>query len=136
MTIPGWVLLLFAAWTVVLLSGTVGYFRWSRILTGRATIREWRPDEDQGTDWYRRAMRAHANFLENLPLYTAVVIALLVAKASSPWLDALEVQFSSIGIPSGYAASSHRRFIAFFTTPYGFLRPQSRGEYVAPYHRL
>jgi hypothetical protein len=36
MTIPVWVLLLFAAWTVVLLSGTVGYFRWSRILTGRA----------------------------------------------------------------------------------------------------
>jgi uncharacterized MAPEG superfamily protein len=81
----------FAAWTVVLLSGTVGYFRWSRILTGRATIREWRPDEDQGTDWYRRAMRVHANCLENLPLYTAVVLALLVAKASSPWLDVLAV---------------------------------------------
>jgi uncharacterized MAPEG superfamily protein len=91
MTIPGWVLLLFAAWTVVLLSGTVGYFRWSRIFTGRATIREWRPDEDQGTDWYKRAMRAHANCLENLPLYTAVVIALLVTKASSPWLDVLAV---------------------------------------------
>ena len=29
MTIPVWVLLLFAAWTVVLLAGTVGYFRWS-----------------------------------------------------------------------------------------------------------
>jgi uncharacterized MAPEG superfamily protein len=91
MTIPVWVLLLFAAWTVVLLAGTVGYFRWSRILAGRATIREWRPDEDQGTDWYRRAMRAHANCLENLPLYTVVVIALLVAKASSPWLDVLAV---------------------------------------------
>ena len=91
MTIPVWVLLLFAAWTVVLLSGTVGYFRWSRILTGRATIREWRPDEDQGTDWYRRAMRAHANCLENLPLYTVVVIALQVTHASSPWLDVLAV---------------------------------------------
>ena len=91
MTIPVWVLLLFAAWTLVLLSGTVGYFRWSRILTGRATIREWRPDEDQGTDWYRRAMRAHANCLENLPLYTAVVIALQVTHASSPWLDVLAV---------------------------------------------
>ena len=91
MTIPVWVLLLFAAWTVVLLSGTVGYFRWSRILTGRATIREWQPDEDQGKDWYRRAMRAHANCLENLPLYTAVVIGLLVTKASSPWLDVLAI---------------------------------------------
>ncbi len=48
MTVPVWVLLLFAAWTLLLLFLTVGYFRWSRILTGRATIREWRPDEDQG----------------------------------------------------------------------------------------
>ena len=91
MTIPVWVLLLFAAWTLVLLFVTIGYFRWSRILTGRATIREWRPDEVQGTDWYRRAMRAHANCLENLPIYTAVVVALLASKASSPWLDALAI---------------------------------------------
>jgi uncharacterized MAPEG superfamily protein len=91
MTTPVWVLLLFAAWTLLLLFLTIGYFRWSRILTGRATIREWRPDLEQGTDWYKRAMRAHANCLENLPIYTAVVIALLVTKADSPWLDALAV---------------------------------------------
>ena len=91
MTIPVWVLLLFAAWTLLLLLVTIGYFRWSRILTGRATMREWRPDEVQGTDWYRRAMRAHANCLENLPIYTAVVIALLVTGASSRWLDMLAI---------------------------------------------
>jgi uncharacterized MAPEG superfamily protein len=91
MTIPVWVLLLFAAWTLLLLTGTIGYFRWSRILTGRATIQEWRPDEVHGTDWYKRAMRAHANCLENLPIYTAVVIALLVTGASSPWLDLLAI---------------------------------------------
>ena len=91
MTVPVWVLLLFAAWTLLLLFLTVGYFRWSRILTGRATIREWRPDEDQGTDWYRRAMRAHANCLENLPIYIVVVIALLVTEAKSPWLDGLAI---------------------------------------------
>jgi uncharacterized MAPEG superfamily protein len=91
MTTPVWVLLLFAAWTLLLLTGTIGYFRWSRILTGRATIREWRPDEVQGTDWYKRAMRAHANCVENLPIYTAVVIALLVTGASSPWLDLLAI---------------------------------------------
>jgi uncharacterized MAPEG superfamily protein len=91
MRIPVWVLLVFAAWTLALLFGTIGYYRWSRILTGRATIREWRPDEAQGQDWYKRAMRAHANCLENLPIYTAVVIALLVTGASSPWLDALAI---------------------------------------------
>jgi uncharacterized MAPEG superfamily protein len=91
MTTPVWVLLLFAAWTLLLLFLTIGYFRWSRILTGRATIREWRPDQEQGTDWYKRAMRAHANCLENLPIYTVVVIVLLVTKAESPWLDRLAV---------------------------------------------
>jgi uncharacterized MAPEG superfamily protein len=91
MTVPVWVLLLFAAWTLLLLFLTVGYFRWSRILTGRATIREWRPDQDQGTDWYRCAMRAHANCLENLPIYTVVVIALLVTEAKSQWLDGLAI---------------------------------------------
>jgi uncharacterized membrane protein YecN with MAPEG domain len=91
MTIPVWALLLFAGWTLLLLFMTVGYFRWTRILTRRATIREWRPDADQGNDWYKRAMRAHANCIENLPLYTVVVIALLVTKAESPWLDALAI---------------------------------------------
>ena len=91
MTIPVWVLLLFAAWTILLLFITIGHFRWSRILTGHATIREWRPDEVQGTDWYRRAMRAHANCLENLPIYTAVVIALVVTGASNRWLDILAI---------------------------------------------
>jgi uncharacterized MAPEG superfamily protein len=36
-------------------------------------------------------MRAHANCLENLPIYTAVVIALLVTGASSRWLDVLAI---------------------------------------------
>ncbi len=57
MTIPVWVLLLFAAWALLLLFGTVEFFRWSRILTGRARIQEWRANEDQGTDWYKRVMR-------------------------------------------------------------------------------
>jgi uncharacterized MAPEG superfamily protein len=91
MTMPLWVLLLFAAWTLLLLFMTIGYYRWRRILTGRATIREWRADEDQGTDWYKRAMRAHANCLENLPIYTVVVLALLATRAQSPWLDVLAI---------------------------------------------
>ena len=34
MTVPVWMLLGFAAWTVLLLLTTVGVYRWSRILTG------------------------------------------------------------------------------------------------------
>jgi hypothetical protein len=38
MTIPVWVLLGFAAWTLLTLVTTVGVYRWARILTSRAAI--------------------------------------------------------------------------------------------------
>jgi uncharacterized MAPEG superfamily protein len=77
MTIPVLVLLGFAGWTLLTLFGSIGVYRWSRILTGRVSIAEWRADVPQGSDWYRRAMRAHMNCVENLPVYTAVVVALI-----------------------------------------------------------
>jgi MAPEG family len=64
------VLLGFAAWTLLTLFTTIGVYRWIRILTGRAAIAEWRADEVQGSEWYRRALRAHMNCVENLPVYT------------------------------------------------------------------
>lgn len=70
MSIPVWVLLGFAAWTMVILFTTVGTYRWSRIFTGRAEISEWQAAEQQGSDWYRRAIRAHLTCVENLPVYT------------------------------------------------------------------
>jgi uncharacterized MAPEG superfamily protein len=91
MPIPVWVLLGFAAWTLLILFATVGVYRWSRILTGRTAIATWRADEQQGGEWYRRAMRAHMNCLENLPIYTAIVVALLAARVTSPILDGLAI---------------------------------------------
>ena len=75
MTVPVWMLLGFATWTVLLLLTTVGVYRWSRILTGRAPIREFRADRVEGEEWYKRAMRAHANCVENLPVFGAIVFA-------------------------------------------------------------
>jgi len=89
MTIPVWVLLLFAGWTLATLLATVGVYRWSRILTGRATLSEFRADELQGSDWYRRAMRAHANCVENLPVYAALVVVIVASGVRSPTLDGL-----------------------------------------------
>jgi len=89
MTIPLWVLLGFAAWTLLTLFTTVGVYRWTRILTGRVAIAEWRADEPQGSEWYRRAVRAHMNCVENLPVYTALVVVLLAIHADTPVLDAL-----------------------------------------------
>jgi uncharacterized MAPEG superfamily protein len=91
MPIPAWVLLGFAAWTLLILFATVGVYRWSRILTGRTAIATWRADEPQGSDWYRRAMRAHMNCVENLPVYTALVVAQLSAHVTSPILDGLAI---------------------------------------------
>ena len=77
MSIPVMVLLGFAAWTLLILVGSIGIYRWSCIVTGRASIAEWRADLPQGSDWYQRAMRAHMNCVENLPIYTAIVVALM-----------------------------------------------------------
>ena len=91
MTIPLWVLLGFAAWMLLTLFTTVGIYRWTRILTGRVAIAEWRADEPQGSEWYRRAVRAHMNCVENLPVYTALVVVLLAIHADTPVLDALAI---------------------------------------------
>jgi uncharacterized MAPEG superfamily protein len=89
MSIPLWVLLAYAAWTLLTLFATVGVYRWRRILTGQTDIAEWRADEVQGDEWYRRAVRAHQNCLENLPIYTAIVVALIATQLTNPILDAL-----------------------------------------------
>jgi uncharacterized MAPEG superfamily protein len=89
MTIPQWALLGFAVWTLLVLFGTVGVYRWSRILTGRVRISEWQADLPQGSDWYQRAMRAHMNCVENLPVFAAIVLCATATGADSRLLDLL-----------------------------------------------
>jgi uncharacterized MAPEG superfamily protein len=81
----------FAAWTVLLLLATVGVYRWSQILTGRVAIREFRADQIEGAEWYKRAMRAHANCIENLPVFGAIVFGLYVGNVGSALVNALAV---------------------------------------------
>lgn len=82
MTFPIWMLLGFAVWTVLILLFTVGIYRWSRILGGKSEIRSFRADVIEGEDWYVRSMRAHANCVENLPVFGAIVFALHVSGVS------------------------------------------------------
>ena len=89
MTVPIWMLLGFAAWTVLLLLTTVGVYRWTRILTGRVPISEFRADRVEGLDWYKRAMRAHANCVENLPVFGAIVFALYAGNVAGTLVDRL-----------------------------------------------
>ena len=122
MNIPVIVLLGFAAWTLLTLFASIGVYRWSRILTGRASVAEWRADVPQGSDWYKRAMRAHMNCVENLPVYTAVVVALLATGAKSATLDMLAIAILAarvgqtlvhIALPPTNSAAS-LRFALFF----------------------
>jgi uncharacterized MAPEG superfamily protein len=97
--IPAWVLLAFAVWTVLLLFGTVGVYRWSRILTGRIPIREFKADQVEGRDWYKRAMRAHANCVENLPVLGALVFALYISGTGGKGVDAASLLIIAARLP-------------------------------------
>ncbi len=91
MTVPVWMLLGFAAWTALLLIGTVGIYRWSRILTGAARIASFRADQIEGADWYQRGTRAHANCIENLPVFAAIVIALQAGNVVGALVNGLSI---------------------------------------------
>ena len=129
MTLAVWMLLGFASWTMLLLLTTVGVYRWSRILSGRSQICEFRGDEIEGADWYKRAARAHANCIENLPVFGAIVFALYVGQVSSTIVDGLVVLILIARIAqslvhvcfvqSNFIATL--RFIFFFTQIMSFL---------------
>jgi uncharacterized MAPEG superfamily protein len=89
MSIPVWVLLAFAIWSMLVLVFTIGIYRWGLIFAGRAQVNEFRADQIEGSDRYRRAMRAHLNCLENLPIYGAIVLVIVVSGAQSAALDGL-----------------------------------------------
>lgn len=91
MTTPQLSLLLFTLWTLGVLTVTIGWYRWSRILLGSAAIHQFRSDDVQGADWYRRAMRAHANCIENLPVFGAIVLVLSLTRIQSSTVDALSL---------------------------------------------
>ncbi len=88
MTVPLWTLLAFAAWTLLTLGNSVGVSRWSRILTGRASFQDFAEYEVKGPGLHRRAMRAHANCVENLPVFGAVVV-LTIAGLDTTLIDVL-----------------------------------------------
>ena len=89
MTIPLWMLLGFATWTLLLLAATVGVYRWSQILFRQVPVGAFRTDRIEGADWYRRGTRAHANCIENLPVFGAIVLAISATGISGPAINAL-----------------------------------------------
>lgn len=91
MSTPILALLGFALWTLLILFGAVGVYRWSRILTGRTRISHWTADPDAGSGIYPRAMRAHMNCIENLPVFGAIVFAADHLGLQNPLLGGLSL---------------------------------------------
>jgi uncharacterized MAPEG superfamily protein len=120
-TIPIWMLLGFAAWTVLLLSATVGVYRWTRVLSGRASVSSFRADQIEGEDWYRRSMRAHANCIENLPVFGAIVVALHVGGVAGPVVDVLCVLVLVSRILQSLIHVSHVQTDAFVAVRFSML---------------
>lgn len=95
MTIPVWMLLAFAAWTLLLLVFTVGIHRWYFILLRGADIAGFRGGAVAGGDWYARGTRAHANCVENLPVFAVIVVALNLSKVSGSLVDEVAIAIMS-----------------------------------------
>ncbi|VVN89608.1 MAPEG family protein [Pseudomonas fluorescens] len=91
MTIPMWMLLGFTTWTLLLLMATVGVYRWVRILFSKVAIASFRSDQLEGEDWYRRGTRAHANCVENLPVFGAVVLVISALGVDGPAVGYLSI---------------------------------------------
>ncbi len=93
MSTPLWVLLAFACWTLIVLMIGVGISRWSLILTGRAQLTDFPGDTTHGSTAYRRAVRAHANCVENLPVYGAIATTAFAAQTTGATMDMLAFVF-------------------------------------------
>ena len=51
----------------------VGVYCWFNILFAKAGLASSRSDQLEGAGWYQRGTRAHANLIENLPVFGAIV---------------------------------------------------------------
>jgi uncharacterized MAPEG superfamily protein len=93
MTTPLWVFLAFAMWTLAVLLAGIGVRRWTLIFTGRAQLTDFPAGTPHGTAGYHRAMRAHANCVENLPVFGAIALTAFAAQTQAPIVDTLAVVF-------------------------------------------
>lgn len=109
MTIPQWTLLGFATWTLMLLVGTVGVYRWGMILLRGAGVGSFRSDQLEGAEWYQRGVRAHANCVENLPVFGAIVFVISITGMAGGVIDTLCVVVLAARLSQSVVHLSHRQ---------------------------
>jgi uncharacterized MAPEG superfamily protein len=119
-----WMLLGFAAWTLLLLIATVGVYRWMHILVNRAPISGFPADAVGGADWYQRATRAHANCIENLPVFGTIVLALYASDISGPVIDGLSIAVLGARVVQSLVHVCHLQTNAMVTARFTFFSVQ------------
>ena len=124
MTIPMWMLLGFATWTLMLLMAIVGVYRWVNILFRRAPIASFRSDQLEGEDWYRRGTRAHANCVENLPVFGAIVFVISAIGVNGLAVDALCTAVLIARICSRWSTCHMSRPMLFVAVRFSFFSIQ------------
>jgi uncharacterized MAPEG superfamily protein len=124
MTIPMWTLLGFAAWTLTLLIATVGVYRWFNILFSNARIASFRSDQLEGEDWYRRGTRAHANCVENLPVFGAIVFVITAIGAEGATVNALCIAVLAARICQSLVHIFHVQTDGFVAVRFSFFSAQ------------
>jgi uncharacterized MAPEG superfamily protein len=124
MTIPMWMLMGFAAWTLLLLMATVGVYRWTSILLRNAPVASFRSDRLEGADWYQRGTRAHANCVENLPVFAAIVFVITAIGLRGSAVDSLCVVVLAARICQSMVHLSRPQTNAFVAVRFSFFSVQ------------
>lgn len=113
MTLPLYCLLFFAAWTLSIVVFGLGIPRLVKVMKREAGPGDFPADVPHGSEFNRRVMRAHANCIENLPVFAAVVLVGHVAGTSSPTFDQLAIVYVLARVlqTSAHVASGRGRVI-------------------------
>jgi uncharacterized MAPEG superfamily protein len=119
-----WTLLGFATWTLLLLMATVGVYRWTRILFKGEPVASFRSDRLEGADWYQRGTRAHANCVENLPVFAAIVFVITTIGLQGSAVDTLCVIVLVARICQSLVHLSHPQTNAFVAVRFSFFSVQ------------
>lgn len=118
MTVSALALTLFIAWTLALLV-LMEVLRSRLVLLGRVRSNGFTPDNANLSPFMQRLARAHANCLENLPLFGGLLLVALatgrhgVTDPLALWLVAARVVQSCIHLASTSVWAVNFRFTAF-----------------------
>ncbi|RMD82892.1 MAG: MAPEG family protein [Candidatus Dadabacteria bacterium] len=112
-------LIVFVLWTILLLLA-IAVARIGKVMRGQARATDFPGGVPHGTEAYWRLNRAHANCVENLPLFAALVLSAAATGYSNPTFDQLawavalaRIPQSLVHISSGSEVAINARF-AFF----------------------